>query len=808
LIKGSLASIGIVVLWAAAGRGQTASTVLPATQRAVLNQYCAGCHNDKVKSGGMTLTKLDLARPDQNAELAEKVIRKLKVGMMPPPGMPRPGSVEAKAFVASLESALDQAAAAHPYPGKPALHRLNRTEYANSIRDLLTLDIDVAALLPPDDMSHGFDNMADVLTVSPALMDGYIRAAGRISREAVGDPAALALTTTYSIPRVLSQTRHIEGTPIGTRGGMSVVHDFPADGDYTFKLGFYYSPTGPLFGMNQGKGQQIEIAVNGERVALLDINPAMTLAKDGIKTPPIKVRAGPQRVSASFPQKADGPIEDEYRMVEQSLVDVSVGALPGMTTLPHLHELSITGPTNAAGVSDTPSRRKIFTCRALAGEDEIPCARQILTALARQAYRRPVTANDLEALLSFYQTGRNYGNFDSGIRTGIQAIIASPEFIFRFERAPESLPPGMNYRVGNLELASRLSYFLWSSAPDEQLITVAGQGKLRDPAVLEKQVRRMMADPRSSALAANFAGQWLHLQNLKDANPDLFLYPNFDKTLSNAMRRETELLFDSIMREDRNILDLLTANYTFVDERLAVHYGIPNILGNRFRRVALTDPNRFGILGHGSVLTLTSTAIRTSPVQRGKYVMEVLLGTPPPPAPPNVPALPENADTRTGHVAKPLSVRERMEEHRSNPACAGCHKLMDPIGFALENYDAVGIWRTNDSGFRIDASGQMFDGAKLSGPASLRQAILNHSDAFIGTFTENLLAYALGRVLDYRDMPVVRGIDREAARNNNRFSSFVLGVVKSVAFQMRRSEEAEPAGTTLGAGVPAAGGDR
>jgi hypothetical protein len=428
--------------------------------------------------------------------------------------------------------------------------------------------------------------------------------------------------------------------------------------------------------------------------------------------------------------------------------------------------------------------------------------------LARQAYRRPVTANDLEALLSFYQAGRNNGNFDSGIRTGIQAILASPEFIFRFERAPASLPAGANYRVSDLELASRLSYFLWSSAPDEQLVTVAGQGKLRDPAVLERQVRRMMADSRSSALAANFAGQWLHLQNLKDANPDLFLYPNFDKTLSNSMRRETELVFDSIMREDRNILDLLTADYTFVDERLAVHYGIPNILGNRFRRVALRDPNRFGILGHGSVLTLTSTAIRTSPVQRGKYVMEVLLGTPPPPPPPNVPALPENADTRTGHVAKPLSVRERMEEHRSNPACAGCHKLMDPIGFALENYDAVGIWRTNDSGFRIDASGQMFDGAKLSGPASLRQAILNHSDAFVGTFTENLLAYALGRVLDYRDMPVVRGIDREAARNNNRFSSFVLGVVKSVAFQMRRSDEAEPAGATFGAGVPAAGGER
>jgi hypothetical protein len=758
----------------------------------VVKQYCAGCHNDKLKSGGMTLTKLDLAHPEQDAELAEKVIRKVRAGLMPPPGLPRPDAGTVKAFAATIENGVDLAAAAHPNPGRPALHRLNRTEYANSIRSLLAVDIDVAYLLPADDMSHGFDNMADVLSVSPTLLEGYIRAADRISREAVGDTEALPLTRTYAIPRVLNQTRHVEGTPFGTRGGISVVHDFPADGEYIFKLGFYYSPTGPLFGLNQGKGQQIEIAVNGERVALLDINPNMRLANDGIKTPPLKIKAGPQRISASFPQKADGPIEDEYRMVEQSLVDVSAGTVPGMTTLTHLHELSITGPSNVSGVSDTPSRRKIFTCRPAAGGDEIPCAKKIISALARQAFRRPATDTDLEDLLSFYQAGRNNGNFETGIRTALQALIASPEFVFRFERVPANAAPGKNYRISDLELASRLSYFLWSGSPDDQLISLANQGKLKDPLVLEKQVRRMLADSRSQSLATTFAGQWLRLQNLREANPDLFLYPDFDRSLAQSLRRETELLFDSIVREDRSVLDLLTANYTFVNERLARHYGIPNVMENRFRRVTLTDPNRFGLLGQGSMQMLTSTATRTSPVQRGKWVMEVLLGTAPPPPPPNTPPLKETADS-----LQPVSVRERLEEHRKNPACAGCHKLMDPIGFALENFDAVGAWRTNDSGFRVDAKGQMFDGAKLDGPVSLRQAILNHSDSFIGTFTENLLAYGLGRVIDYGDMPFVRGIAREAARNNNHFSAFVLGVVKSPAFQMRRVEEIESVPTEV-----------
>jgi len=799
----AFAAVAVAALSMTTAFAQNGNRVSPdrTAVSATVNQYCLGCHNEKLKSGNFSWSSVDLAHPEQNAEQVEKAVNMLRVGMMPPPGMPRLTAAARNALVSYLENSVDQAAAANPNAGKQPLHRLNRTEYANSIRELLAVDIDVSALLPPDDSSHGFDNMADVLMVSPTLMEGYIRAAGRISREAVGDVTAPALTTTYQIPRVVAQTRHFDGTPWGTRGGISVIHDFPADGEYVFKMGFYYSPTGPLFGLNQGKGQQIEVAVNGVRVALIDINPAMKLASDGIKTPPIAIKAGPQRISASFPQKFDGPLEDEYRMVEQSLVDVSAGVVPGMTTLPHLHELSITGPTKVSGVSDTPSRSRIFTCRPAAGSDEIPCAKAIISNLARVAFRRPVSGTDLEDLLSFYQSGRNQGDFESGIRTAIQAMIASPEFVFRLERASVSTSSaraaaGSNYRITDLELASRLSYFLWSTAPDEQLISVASQGKLKDPAVLEKQVRRMLADPRAEVLATNFAYQWLHLQNLKDANPDLFLHPDFDKTLSQAMMRETELLFDSLRTEDRNILDLVTANYTFVNERLAKHYGIPNILGNRFRRVTLTDPNRFGILGQGSVLMLTSTATRTSPVQRGKYVMEVLLGTPPPPPPADVPALKESTDDPK--VQK--SVREQMQAHRANPVCAGCHALMDPIGFSLENYDAVGVWRTNDGAFRVDPSGKMFDGTALNGPASLRQAIVNHSDVYVGAFTRNLLAYGLGRVIDYRDLPVVRQIQRQAAKNDNRFSTFILGVVNSVPFQFRRVEESEPVSSTTAGG--------
>jgi cytochrome c551/c552 len=791
-MRENVSFIGLLLFSCALGWAQSAP-VAPTVQseQALVNKYCQVCHNDKLKSGGFSWTKVDLAHPGQNAGQVEKVIRKLGAGLMPPPGMPRPDAAATHAFVASLESQIDQAAAAHPNPGRPALHRLNRTEYANSIRDLLNLKVDVAPLLPADDMSHGFDNMADALNFSPALMDAYVRAAGKISRRAVGDLDSTPSVMTFQLSKSVSQTRHVEGAPIGTRGGLSVVYDFPLDAEYVFKMTFYYSVDGPLYGKSQGKGQQIEVSVNGARVALLDVDPKRT-KWDDLQTPPIKVKAGPQRVSAAFIQHFEGPVQDVVTPIEYSLVDLNEADMAGLTSLPHLHDFAISGPFNAAGLGDTPSRRRIFTCHPSNSDDDLGCAKKIISRLVRQAYRRPADDSDVEELVSLYVAERNRNGFEAGIRMAIQAMIANPKFIFRFEPAPENVAPGSNYRISDLELASRLSYFLWSSAPDEELISLASQGKLKDPPVLEQQVRRMLADPKSEALSTNFAVEWLHLQNLKDAQPDAYLYPNYDLNLGQSMLRETELFFDSFVHEDRDMLDLLTANYTYVDEILAKHYNIPDVLGARFRRVEIPDENRRGLLGQGSILTLTSVSNRTSPVQRGKYVLEVLLGTPPPPPPPNVPALSDNASS--GEV-RLMSVRERMEAHRKNPNCASCHKLIDPIGFALENFDAVGAWRINDGGLPIDAKGNLFDGTKLDGPVSLREGILKHSDAFIGTFTESLLAYGLGRVIDYRDMPTVRAIERQAASNGNRFSSFVLGVVNSASFQTSRAEDNGPVDT-------------
>jgi len=766
--------IGLLIILSAMASGQTG----------LVDRYCAYCHNTKLKTGGLDLTKLDPAHVAPDAQEWEKVVRKLRAGMMPPAGMPRPDVAAINAFAASLEAGLDRAAAEKPNPGRPALHRLNRVEYANSVRDLLGLDIDVASLLPTDDASHGFDNMAEVLNISPTLMEGYIRAAGKISRAAVGDPGMSPLVETYHIPQAFSQTGHVEGAPFGTRGGIVVRHNFPADGEYIFKMTFYYSSIGPMFGASQ-KGEQIEIAVNGERAALMNIDPNLKVSDD-VRTPGIKIKAGPQTISAAFLRRSAGPVEDFVMPFEGALDDLSTGHIPGLTGLPHLRDLGINGPYNATGVGDTPSRRRIFVCRPVASGYEHACAKTIVTALARQAFRRPVTTADQESLLSLFQVGRNQGDFESGIRMGVQGILADPEFVFRFERTPAGVAPGSNYRIGDLELASRLSYFLWSSAPDEQLITLAGEGKLQDPAVLDGQVRRMLADGRAEALAKNFAGQWLFMRNLQDVQPDVYVYPDFDMNLLQSMRRETEMFFDSFRREDRNVAEMLTANDTFVDERLARHYGIPDISGTRFRRVTLTDPNRFGLLGKGSILTVTSFANRTAPTVRGKWIMDNLLGAPPPNPPADVPPLKEN-----GEGAKPLPVRARLEQHRTNPACAACHKMMDPIGLALENFDAVGAWRIHDSGFPIDSSGQLVDGTKVSSPVSLRQALESHSDAFLQTFTERLLTYALGRGVEYYDMPAVRAICREAAGEGNRFSGFILGIVKSTPFQMRRAEEGE-----------------
>lgn len=767
------------LLLAASAFGQTADV------KALVNQYCSGCHGEKTRSGGLALTALDPSHPEHDADKWEKVIVKLRAGMMPPARAPRPDPATVNAFASTLETALDRAAAANPNPGRPALHRLNRVEYQNSVHDLLDLDIDAAAELPADDSSHGFDNMAEVLNISPTLMESYIRAAGKISRTALGDASMSPVVETYHLPATLSQNRHIDGTPFGTRGGIVFNHNFPADAEYIFRMTLYFTNNTFVHGTH-AKGEQLEVAINGERVALFDINPQMK-TDDDLRTPPIKVKAGPQTISVSFVEKVVGPVDDFVQPFEQSLGDLFLGRTLGLTALPHLRDVGINGPYRATGVSDTPSRSRVFVCHPRSKEEELPCAKRILSPLARAAYRRPVTDADLEDLLTVYQSGRNKSDFEGGIRTALQLILANPQFVFRFEHTPAGLAKGSNYRINDLELASRLSYFLWSSAPDEQLIEVASKGKLKDPSVLEQQVRRMIADPRSEALATNFAGQWLYLRNLQDAQPDVFLFPNFDTNLLNSMRRETELFFDSILREDHNIIDLLTANYTFVDEELARHYGIPNVAGNRFRRVTITDENRRGLLGQASILTVTSYANRTSPVVRGKWVMDNLLGAPPPKPPANVPPLKENAEG-----TKALPVRARLEEHRSNPVCAACHTMMDPIGFALENFDATGAWRIHDSGADIDASGQLVDGTKVNGPVSLREALVNHSDAFIRTFTEKLLTYALGRGLEAYDMPAVRAIDRQAALQNNRFSAIILGIVNSTPFQMRRAEDPDP----------------
>jgi len=765
------------------------------SQRAMVNQYCAGCHNDKVKSGGFSWTEVDLAHPELNADRVERVIRKLRSGMMPPANARRPDAASLNNLATGLATRVDQAAAKKLNIKPPELHRLNRTEYRNSIRDLLDYDTDVSDLLPPDEKAGTFDNMADALTVTPALMQGYVRAAEKISREAIGDPKASPATVGYQdlnkIGRAANQYRYVEGAPFGTRGGLSVIHNFPADGNYIFRASLFVYPSGVALGARlpeQLEGQQLEFSVDGERAAIFTIDPTMQEFEldAALVSPPVKVTAGAHRVSATFISKFDGPVEDQYWLIEQTLSDYSVANKPGMTGLPHLKNFFITGPMTVTGVSDSPSRRKIFTCKAPSASQEEACATQIISRLANQAFRRPATAEDLEALMGQYQTFRKKGNFDTGIQAALQTILMKPEFLFRFEHVPANVAPGQLFRISDLELASRLSYFLWSSGPDSQLLSVATQGKLKDPAVLEQQVKRMLLDPRSEALSTNFAGHWLRLGGLQDVLPEAMFYPQFTRNLAVSMKREIELLFDNIVREDRNVVDLVTADYTFVDEILAKHYGIPNVLGTRFQRVQLTDPNRFGLLGKAGVLTMTALANRTSPVARGKYVLEVLIGSPPPSPPANVPPLKEAGDNN-----KVLSVRERMEQHRKNEPCRSCHQIMDPIGMALENFDPTGVWRIRDGGFPVDPSGQMYDGLKLAGPVSVRQAVLSHSDAYIGNFAERLLEYGVGRVLDYRDMPMARSIARDAAKNNNHFSSFVLGVVKSPLFQMSRNNESQ-----------------
>jgi mono/diheme cytochrome c family protein len=760
------------------------------TPAATLNKYCATCHNDKLRTGGLSLQSIDFHHPEGNAETWEKVIRKLRTGAMPPPGLPRPDAAAADGLAAYLETSLDRAAAATPNPGHASMHRLNRTEYANAIRDLLALDIDSGALLPPDDESSGFDNIADVLRMSPSLMERYLSASWNISREATGDMNIASATTTYRVRPDLSQDQHIEGLPLGTRGGIAVKHYFPLDAEYIVKVRLWRNTFDLMRGMEDA--HQIEISIDGKRAALVTAggksdfvrmaqNPGAYGAElDRKLTLRLPFSAGPHSVAAAVILRSHAEKDDLIKPFLRTTIDGL-----DVTGDPSVDRLSVEGPFAATGPGDTPSREKLFLCRPATGQDELPCARKIISALLRRAYRRPIEERDLETPLSFFQRQRNAkGKFDAGIEAALQFILASPEFLFRFEADPHDLAPGSVYRIGDVELASRLSFFLWSSPPDEELLSLASQGKLRDRALLEKQVKRMLADPRAGALVENFAAQWLFLRNLKNFTPDPESFPDFDDNLRQSMEQETRLFFQSVIREDRSAMDLLTADYTFINERLARHYGIPNVYGNQFRRVTLDGtPERRGLLGQASILAVTSYPNRTSPVQRGKWVLTNLLGIPPTPPPPDVPPLKENAG------GAPKSLRERMEQHRADPVCAGCHKSMDPIGFALENFDAVGRWRDNDDGSRIDPSGTLYNGTHVDGAAGLQAMLASKPDVFMGVLTEKLLTYALGRGTQYFDMPAVRGIVQEARDRDYRFSGVVLGIVESTPFQMKTKAE-------------------
>ena len=788
-------SLGLVAVTGPAARAQSAS-VPPgdAAAQAIIEETCQRCHNDRTRYGNMSLESFEVAQADESPELAEKMIRKLRAGMMPPAGVQRPDETALASLATLLETRIDEAAAANPNPGRRTFQRLNRAEYERSVRDLLLLDIDAGEYLPLDTKSANFDNIADTQLLSATLMNGYLRAASAVSRLAVGDPTATPSESTYKVTRWVSQTEQVEGAPYGTRGGLSVVHTFPADGEYVFRVSFHHETTGALFGNGRGalhtteRPEQVEISVDGERAALLDIPRWMHVSDpDGVNiwTNAIHIEAGPHQVAAGFVRRLEGPVQDVISPHEWSLASTSIADAYGFTSLPHLRDLAIRGPQNSTGVSATPSRRKIFTCRPDSADAARPCAREIVERLGGEAYRRPLTPANLGALMSLYDAGTADGGFEPGITMALEGILASPHFVFRFEEPPVDADSGGDFPVSDLALASRLSFFLWARGPDSELIRAASQDQLSDPAELERQVRRMLADPRAEALATRFAAQWLRLPDLDGIHPDVRTYPDFDEQLKAAMRRETELFFYNLVKDDRSLLELFTADYTFVNERLAKLYGVPNVAGTAFRRVPSPDDQRRGLLGQSSILTLTSHALRTSPVLRGKWVMEVLLGSPPPPPPPDVPDFEETSAADGGRL---LTVRERMELHRASPACSSCHRMMDPLGLALENFDVTGAWRIKDNGTPIDAAGELYDGTAVSSAADLREALLNRPTPLIRTFTENLMAYGLGRRLDYYDMPVVRAIAREAEANDNRLSAFVLGVVNSPAFQMKRAE--------------------
>ena len=761
-----------------------------AETRAVLQRYCQGCHNERAAVGrdtGLTLDTLAAEDPTDAPEQWEKIVRRLRNGSMPPAGRPRPGADVYERTAAWIEARLDAAAAARPNPGRPAvLHRLNRAEYRNAVRDLLALDVDVSSLLPADTSSYGFDNIGDVLGVSPLQLESYLSAANRISRLAVASSPAVAVTAdVYKVSTELTQTDRLDGMPFGTRGGTRVEHFFPVDGEYEIRVRLARNSYG-IVGLREP--HPLEITLDGARVRLVTAGAGVSsedaddrgerykLQDDNLHVR-LPVQAGPRSVGAAFLKRPSAQVESVRRPFLRALIEHGQSH-----QIPYIGEIVVTGPFDPALPDSTPSRDRIFVCRPAGGSDEAACARRIVTTLARRAFRRPATGAELRILLDFYEEGRRGGSFDSGIERALTRMLVSPAFLFRLETDPRDVRPGTPYELDDWALASRLSFFLWSSIPDDELLALAGEGRLRDPAVLAQQARRMLADPRSDALVANFAGQWLYLRNLSVPQPDFRLFPDFDDNLRHAFRRETELLFESIIREDRSVVDLLAADYTFVNERLARHYGMPHVYGDHFRRVSTADhPMRGGLLGQGSFLTVQSLATRTSPVKRGIWILENILGTVPPEPPPNVPPL--AADASGG---APRSMREAMEAHRANPTCAACHRLMDPLGLSLENFDAVGQWReVGASSEPIDASGALPDGTRFAGVAELKQVLLAHREQFVNTLTEKLLTYALGRGLEHYDAPAVRGITRSAAGADHRFSALVLGIVESVPFRMR-----------------------
>ena len=768
-------------------RSQTPAPAATATSpalpdQALIQKYCSSCHNDRAKTGGISFEGVSVADAGKHSEIFEKALVKLRGGMMPPQGMPRPDEATLNTFIVALENTLDAQARQSPDPGFKPVHRLNRTEYGNAVRDLLDLDVDVTDLLPADDESYGFDNIAGVLRVSPSLLEQYLAAAHKISSLAVGTDTDL-IRAAYRIPPDDSQEDHVEGLPLGTRGGLLFRHQFPQDAEYEFAAFLLRNIVGYMTGLEFP--HQLEISIDGERVFLAkvggeednlasDKNMSDTANKidQRLKTR-VKVSAGPHMVGVTFVRRnaaeSDEPLQPHERNHD----------LQDMNGLPLIDHVNVTGPYNPTGPGDTPSRRRVFSCKAASAAQEPACARTILSTIARRAYRRPVTEEDMAPIMALYSEGRKKGNFDRGIEQGLRLVLANPKFIFRTETAPAS----GNARVSDIELASRLSFFLWSSIPDDTLLTLAAQNRLSQPAVLEQQVKRMLDDRKASALVENWASQWLMLRNLKSHIPTPGDFPNWDNELRQSFRTETEMFVESIIHEDRSVLDLLNADYTFVNERLARHYGIPNVYGSQFRRVTLKGEERRGLLGQGSILTVTSYPNRTSPVLRGKYILENILGTPPSPPPPNVDTTLENKQGE-----EPKSVRALMEQHRRNPTCASCHRIMDPLGFALENFDGVGEWRLKETGGPVDPVGQLGNGTPVDGPIGLRKAILKQPEMFVRTLTDKLMTYGLGRGVEHKDKPLVRGIARDAAAQNYRFSSIVLGIVKSAPFQMKKAQ--------------------